>query len=714
MRVGGYWGLRNFPSRPICAFAMVMSVLLLGPGMAIPQVQAQPTAEDLKIIRQRVLQTLAGRSDDREVRSLLTTQQEDGSWKDVDYRDGNGAVWKTHEHLVRLLFLAQSFRLPESEFFKSPELRMGILDGLNFWLFNDFKNKNWWWNVIGVPRHLFKVMLLMEDELSSPQLMGGIEILKRGQLGMTGQNLVWVAEITAMRGLLEKDAALIGQAFQRIQDEIFISDKEGIKRDFSFHQHGDLLYSHGYGAGFVIDCSRMANITAGTGFAFTKEKTDLLMNLVLDGHRWLMRGGMCDYGAAGREITRRGKSASYMKTVVETLSRTEAERKDEFGAFMASIQEDFSQSIVGNRHFWCSDIMTHHREKFYASARMFSNRLLNTDGPANREGLLSHHLSDGCTYIMRRGDEYRDIFPVWDWQKIPGTTIEQMEKMDDPVCIRGSLPFAGGASDGMYGVAAFDFRRENLTARKAWFFFDDEFVSLGAGINSDSDNPVFTTINQCLMHGDVHIRHNGLNEALPEGSHALNNAEWIYHDSIAYVPISPATVTLTNREQLGDWRRINESLSKETISRKVFTLFYDHGGNPRNQSYAYTVVPGIALKQVPEYIENSAIRIVRNDPGIQAVINDALDIAGIIFYESGLVELSGNCTIAVDNSCILLFRRDDRRLNVTVSNPKNQKADIIVSVRMTIDQNEFMTDIPFALPDGRDAGKSMTKTVTIN
>lgn len=702
-----------FLSDCLMNIAAILAILLFEMVINIPCAWTQSTANDLHILRDRALQTFAGKMDDPEVKNLIATQEKAGNWQRVDYNDENGAVWKTHEHLGILLFLAQSFRLNESGYYENSELRGCILNGLDFWLTHDFKNKNWWWNVIGVPRHLFKIMLLMEEELTPPQLAKGIEILKRGQLGMTGQNLVWVAEITAMRGLLEKDAALIEQAFRRIQDEIVVSDKEGIKADFSFHQHGDLLYSHGYGAGFVIDCSRLANIAAGTGFAFSREKTDLLTGLVLDGHRWLMRGGMCDYGATGREITRRGKSAGYMRTVAETMIISATARNDELQSLLASIHGDFSQSIVGNRHFWCSDIMTHHRRQFYVSARMFSDRLLNTDQPANREGLLSHHLADGCTYILRRGDEYQDIFPVWDWQKIPGTTVEQMENMDDAICIRGSLPFAGGASDGMYGAASFDFKRENLTVRKAWFFFDDEFVSLGAGISSDSDNPVLTTLNQCLMHGDVHILHNGLNEVLPEGSHALNNVEWVFHDSIAYIPINPATVTLTNREQLGNWRRINESLSNKTVSRKVFTLFYDHGGNPRNQSYAYAVVPGITLSQVPRYIEDSAIRIVRNDSAIQAVSNDELEITGIVFYESGLVELSGNCRISVDNPCILLFRRDNRRLHVTVSNPKNQKAEIMVRIGLIIDQNEFMTDIAFTLPDGRYAGKSLTKTVTI-
>jgi len=34
----------------------------------------------------------------------------------------------------------------------------------------------------------------------------------------------------------------------------------------------------------------------------------------------------------------------------------------------------------------------------------------------NSEGRKSHHLSDGANFLYLTGNEYKDIFPVWDWQ----------------------------------------------------------------------------------------------------------------------------------------------------------------------------------------------------------------------------------------------------------------------------------------------------------
>lgn len=75
--------------------------------------------------------------------------------------------------------------------------------------------------------------------------------------------------------------------------------------------------------------------------------------------------------------------------------------------------------LVGNRHFFRSDMMVHHREGWYAFARMYSTRTFNTDGLSGTDdGLLSHYLAEGATCLMRHGNEYAGLYPVWDWQRI--------------------------------------------------------------------------------------------------------------------------------------------------------------------------------------------------------------------------------------------------------------------------------------------------------
>ena len=37
---------------------------------------------------------------------------------------------------------------------------------------------------------------------------------------------------------------------------------------------------------------------------------------------------------------------------------------------------------------------------------------------------MGFHLSDGTIYTHLNGDEYEDIVAAWDWNLIPGTTVD--------------------------------------------------------------------------------------------------------------------------------------------------------------------------------------------------------------------------------------------------------------------------------------------------
>ena len=49
--------------------------------------------------------------------------------------------------------------------------------------------------------------------------------------------------------------------------------------------------------------------------------------------------------------------------------------------------------------------------------------------PYNGPGKPTHHRADGANYLMLKGDEYHNIWPVYDWQKISGTTIVQKPEL---------------------------------------------------------------------------------------------------------------------------------------------------------------------------------------------------------------------------------------------------------------------------------------------
>jgi len=672
---------------------------------------------DLDTVRQRILKPLLKPVPAETTRKLLSTLRPDGSWPGINYQDRSRSGWKMVRHLGNVTTLARAYRSPESKLHGDKALRTAVLRSLDYWLSHDFQNPNWWWNQIGVPRALLPVLLLMEKELSDEQRKRAFTILRRAKIGMTGQNLVWVTQITAVRGILEDDPKLVTAAYRRIADEIRFSTGEGIQPDFSFHQHGPCLYNHGYGASFAVDCSEIATRVAGTRFAFPPEKVALLGNLILDGSQWMTRGGVTDFGAEGREITRRGQTAHYLSTAAHNMLQLPTGREAEFRALAARASDQRSPPLVGNRHFWRSDLMTHHRPGYYTSARMFSSRIANTDMPCNGEGLKSHHIADGCNLLHRTGREYQEIFPVWDWQKIPGATVQQRSELSGSPRRMGKTSFVGGVSDGKYGLAAFEMERDGLTARRSWFFFDDEYACLGAGITCNTDNPVVTTLNQCNLAGDVLAANNDKVRKLDSETHVLDSPDWLWHDEVGYVLLGPGTVRLHNGPQQGSWWEINHVYSKDTVARDVFKLWIDHGKRPKNATYAYLVTPGITADSLTTYVGRRPVKVLRNVPGLQAVLHEKLRIAGLAFYEPGEVEIRAGLSAAVDTPCLVVLKESPEKLAISVSNPRNEKAAIHVDVSRPLDGDGVESlarparwRITFELPGGMEAGKSVTRS----
>lgn len=123
--------------------------------------------------------------------------------------------------------------------------------------------------------------------------------------------------------------------------------------------------------------------------------------------------------------------------------------------------------------------------------------------PYNGPGKPTHHRADGTNYLVLKGNEYHNIWPVYDWQKISGTTVLQKPALPGPEEIQkeGLTRFVGAVTDDLYGAVVFDFKspHDMVEAKKSWFFFDEEYVCLGTDIRSESKLRVATTVNQVLL-----------------------------------------------------------------------------------------------------------------------------------------------------------------------------------------------------------------------
>lgn len=631
----------------------------------------------------------------------------DGSWADVTYVNDALKDWTAVEHLRRLRTLARAWYQPDSVWHHQERLLKAVLLGLDGWYARNPQNPNWWWNQIGAPLLLGETLLFIKGSCDASFIARAVPAFLAHEpiVRFTGQNLVWTATVMIHHGILTDDPALASQGFLLIGRELrVLPDEEGIQPDMSFHQHGKLLYSGGYGQGFAADVGRLMALTADTVYALPPPMVALFARFVLDGSRWMVRGRTFDPGANGREISRRGHGADRFRNGLRYLAAFDHPRRAEAQAAAAVKPSEGRSLVSGNRHFWCSDLMTQHRPAYYLSVRLPSPRVFNADMPCcGGEGRLCHHMAEGVTPILCDGDEYRDLYPVWNWRQIPGTTVVQSPGAFDPETLRltGERAFAGGASDGSVGCAAVDLARAGLQAKKAWFLFNDGLVALGAEIGCPAPDPVRTTLNQCRRRGPVYLA--GRQDPLPDGAHALTAGSAFWHDKVAYHVLDGAG-TLRLGPQSGAWSDCGVG-SPDPVTLPVLNAGLEHGAQPRGASYAYRVRPGV---EAAAAFGDSAqpVVILRNEGALQAVWHTGERRGHAVFYQPGALAFPDGLQLAVDRPCILLYHpQADGRMVFTLAQPEQLDGLITLSLA-----GRAKAVIGVSLPVREYAGSSVTLT----
>jgi chondroitin AC lyase len=691
--------------------------------------------DGITIIRQRLADSVLPRdsANTSRLRALsqkyADTLQPDGSWSDIDYHNQARSLWPVAQHLDRTLVMAKAARMVRNAGHPDSSLETKTLLALRFWTNHDFQNPYWWWNQIGVPQLTGEIACLLGPALPKDQLAKIVRIMKRSDWprGWTGANLIWGVTNQIVRGSLEENAETVRQGYERMYAEIKIvaPNKEGIQQDFSFHQHGTQLYNGSYGLAYANDIGRFISYAQDTPFQIPPDKLKIFNAYLRDGQQWMIWKDIFDYSACGREITRKGKSAgshdwtagpispvgaAYSVTTEwaklpplvprPAVSKVEPGRAAA-GANLELRTQNLELPPLGNKQFWCSDYMVQRNANYFASVKMLSNRMQNGE-LVNSEGKKSVHLSDGANFLYIDGNEYRDIFPVWDWTKIPGTTAIQ-GTLDiggrNPISQHGQSPFARGVSNGNVGACGMNLLRGNLSANKARFFFDGYYLCLGSAISltHDSIHAVATDINQTLLNGPVNTDQSA--SPLAAG-HYENRIKWIYHNRVVYAFPTPQRICLGIGPQTGRWSDIGAG-SSDPVTIPVFNLWIDHGKSCRNASYQYIVIPNIS----PDQSDAAATRVKKDlsilaDDDTQATFSHSQNLLEAIFrHPASLATPLGK--IQVDHCCMIMLQKTSAGTFVTASNPENQP----LTLKILLDGTPLLLN----LPGGWYAGSSVQR-----
>ncbi len=679
-------------------FAVLVSAILL--GFPAGSSADNPVSDVDKAIRQcRSFLLEEHAADAAQAVLYAESQSDDGSWPDMDYSSKDRSGWPPSIHVDRVLSMA-AFCGQASSTAQRASVIESIHRALAYWRQNDFKCPNWWHNRIGVPRKLCEIAILLGEESRSEELdYLQMCVTTRSKVGdSTAQNRVWLAGINLMYGLIRRDEELIQSSASTIFAEVEVArSREGIQSDYSFHQHGPQLQFGNYGTSFVLDQIRWWTVLQGTKWAMPESRMLVLRRYILDGLNWVVWKGFLDISCCGRALAPdvQTSRAARIAAAAGRAAMLDSSESESYRSFVRRNAPEGDNDLVGCRYFWRSDYLVYRRKDFCATLKMCSARVKGAES-LNGQNLSGYYLADGVTYYYRRGDEYKDIFPLWNWRMLPGVTCAQQK---GPMPRFGSYKldseFVGGVSDGMNGCAALDYRRDGVSARKAWFFAGDQVICLGAGIRADekTTSPVATTVNQCLLRGVVRIGDGKVDTERGYGVQVFTGLQWVEHDGLRYSFPSAQGVKLSIQKRTGNWSEVanTPSMPKEDAAGSVFALSIEHGARPTDASYAYVVSPaGDAAG--PHY------SILSNTPELQAArFGD--DIVGAVFYEPGRLEYAEGRSIRVGAPCLVLIEISGAEPVVRVADPTKK----LTSLEVEVGGKKFAV----GLPSEGEAGKSV-------
>jgi chondroitin AC lyase len=680
-------------------------------------------------------------------------------WPFIQYSDVSREGFDNRIHLNNLVKMAVAYKSNASKYFKDKSLFQKIINGLHFWCKNDFVGENWWNNQIGTPTSLIELMLVIGEQLPGGLIAKSQEIINRADINKGGSrpggDRIKVSSIAAKNQLFLNDQTQFELIINIIENEIKFVDwigndfgytysksntggfneflkanGRGLQYDYSFHHRTDGVNNTlSYGLGWADAFVEWAYYVRNTDYAFSSEKTKILVNYYLDGVcKTSVYGVKPDFAAKNRSISRIGSTKAFNNEIPEKIVALTDYRSDELKEIIKLRSKPTDVRPISHATFyWNSEHFTFQRPNFYSSVRLYSSRNMNMESPYNSEGLLNHHRGDGANHIYVNGNEYDDISPVLDYQKIPGTTVVQKDQLPHHREIKklGLTDFVGAATDGRYGVVGFDFKsiHDPLVARKSWFFFDNQYVCMGSGISAKSKNEVCTTINQCHLNGEVNVSTKGKQLNIDKGLKAFEQVDWIHHNGVAYFPLSPQKINIQNEEVSGSWWSINKQIDspKDKVNKDVFKVWFNHGPTPDNASYTYIVRPNTLLDELKQGNHLNPIKILSNTPYLQAVHHTKLNLIQAVFYRSDHLMLGEDLKIQATAPCIVMFQMNENEEieRITVSDPNRKLSALLLRVSKKFEINgesfksrwmaeEGLTEFIIDLPQAGYSGQSVS------
>lgn len=590
------------------------------------------------------------------------------------------------------------------------------------------ENGNWWQWELGIPKHLNDIMVLLYDDVPYEKRMKYLKASQYFQpfaeySGVspsasyssspdkrisTGGNRIDTSIISFLRGALMEDKVQVIDGAKAVADVgEYVTTRDGFYKDGSFIQHGNVAYNGTYASVLFDGLGSVLWLATGTQFEVKDERINNVYESILNGYKYLFINGGVNDSVSGRATSRdkssdlsRGKdllaSLSLLsigagkdyQDEIKSLIKTVALENNSYNtidkinnrivkAIIRDIINDDSIKTIkveGTKVYGAMDRAVSINEKggkFVLS--MHSSRIANYE-TMNNENIKGWYIGDGMTYVYGTDSEtFTEYWPTVDRYHLPGVTNSLRERGDKSGERRGqttSKAWVGGSCNGKEAFVGMDMISWNKATemRKSYFMTDDGAILIAASNINSKDGEVHTTIdNRIIKDGKIILNGREIKEDTvienPQNI-SLNFNENYKGENIGYKVVYAPQLNLKKETRTGSWKEIGGTLSEE-ISKDYFTVYINHGKNPKKSGFAYIILPMYTQEEVDDY-DVSRFEIVKLDKEAHIIKDKKSGVTGINFWKDSPTKELG---IKAYSTLSVLLKENDEFLELWVSDP---------------------------------------------
>lgn len=558
---------------------------------------------------------------------------------------------------------------------------------------------NWWDYEIGTPRAILDILSYAHPYFTQTEINKYIQPINKfvpdpktirfttdNPVPAVGGNQTDLSKVAILSGALTYNQQRIFDGVNGLRSILkFVNEGEGFYEDGSFIDHTDVAYTGAYGNVLIEGFSQLLPLIKNTEFDLKPNETNILYDWIENAYfPIILRGELMDM-TRGRSISR-ANSESHVAAIeaLRSIARignasNHTQKNDILAKVKGRIINDnfynpynnlksytdislFNKLLNTNeislkipntyiKAFNNMDKFVYHNAEldFSLAISMHSNKTQNYED-MNNENRHGFYTSDGMTYLYNNDLSHysNNYWPTVNPYLLPATTTLTTSREDGSGQVNLLSSFVGATTlNNNLATVAMDFNNYNqkLTAKKAYFIFNDRIVFLTSNIQNQSNDESITTIENRKLLNDQnykilvnnHDNLNNINQPIKTIHISNNDAK----QSIGYGILTSNDIIVKKETRNGKWKDINYNQSEEIVTNDFITITSKTKENGEN--LGYVLVPNQNQTALNQAIND--IEIIEQTNDLQVVFDHKYQVYGIVKYNDQPYKLNDDLTI---------------------------------------------------------------------